>query len=419
MQLDLTRGKKNLLLALVLLFFGACKQSEFYEKVGLSEIQTGGPGGGFFPDPTDPTTPGGGGGGGTTEPPVVINPPDTTDPVVPPVVINPPVVVVPPVVVEPPVVVNPPVVIPPVVINPPVVTPPVVTPPVTEVILNDRVERFTQNKAETMAVDIVWIIDNSGSMSDEQDALGKNFGSFITQFLEKDIDFKMGITTTDGTSSKNGKMVGDVAKLTSAAAKANKTDFIKNFKNYVKVGTNGSGKEQGLLTSQTFLDRYSASFLRQDALLAIVYISDEEDQSPKAVSQYLSSLQNYKANKAHVKAYSIVTVKDYGNSWETKGLRYQDVSRQTAGLISDIKNDFSSTLLDIGEQIVNLLDSFALNASPYNNEIEVLVDNVKVVKGYTFNAEQRSVKFDSDALPKEGATIEIRYKVKANVLGAN
>ena len=417
MQLDLSRGKKHLLLVLVLFLFGACKQSEFYEKVGLSEIQTGGPGGGFQPpgNEIDPTNP------GTTTPTDPTNP-GTTDPTDPPVVVTPPVVtppvVEPPIVVVPPVV-TPPVVTPPIVVVPPVVTPPVVTPPVTpEVILNDRVEKFTQNKAETMAVDILWVIDNSGSMSDEQDALGKNFGSFITQFLEQDIDFRMGITTTDGTSSKNGKMVGDSSKLTSAAAKANKTEFIKNFKNYVKVGTNGSGTEQGLLTSQTFLERYASSFLRTDAILAIVYISDEEDQSKKAVADFLKNLQSHKANKAHVKAYSIVTVKDYGNSWETKGLRYQEVSKQTAGLTSDIKNDFSSTLLDIGGQIVNLLDSFALNESPYNNAIEVYIDNVKTEKGYTFSIEQRSVKFDANSLPKEGAKIEIRYKVKANVLGA-
>lgn len=409
MHLGKSRGKKHLLLMLALLMFGACKQSEFYEKVGLSEVITppGNNDGGFGPGD------GGGGGGGTTNPPVV-TPPVTE----PPVVVNPPVteppVTVPPVVVNPPVT-EPPVTVPPVVINPPVTEPPVIENP--EVILNDRTELFTQNVQRSQAVDILWVIDDSGSMSDEQTALAANFEKFINQFLEKDIDFRMAITTTDATSTKNGKMVGDSTKLTSLAAKANKATFINNFKNYVKVGTRGSGSEQGLKCSESFMSRYSESFLRKDAALAIVFLTDEEDSSPKTVSQYLTNLQALKENHAHVKTHSIITLQKT-NSGESVGARYKELSKSTAGIIGDIKKDFASTLANIGGEIVTLLDSFALNASPYNDEVEVYVDNVKVEVGYTFNSSQRSITFDKASLPAEGSKIEVRYKVVASALGA-
>ena len=255
-------------------------------------------------------------------------------------------------------------------------------------------------------------------MADEQDALGKNFSSFITQFIEKDVDFRMAITTTDGTSSRNGKMVGDSAKLTSSAAKASKSTFITNFTKWVKVGTAGSGIEQGLKTSVSFTDRYASSFLRPDAFLVVVYLSDEEDQSDKKVSEYLTKLQALKTNKGMVKAYSIVSVKNYGFQWETLGKRYMEVSNATAGTVGDIKQDFSATLLDMGGKIVNLMDSFALNESPYENLVEVYVNNSKLTSGYTFNAAQRTVKFNADSLPAEGSKVEVRYKVKATVLGA-
>lgn len=428
---NLSKGKKHLLLVLCFLVFGACKQSEFYEKQGLSEIATGtdtsgGNGGGLIPggDGGDGGN-NGGGGGGTTNPPVVTPPVVVVPPVIitPPVVVNPPVIVDPPVVVNPPVIVDPPVVVnPPVVVVPPVVTPPVVVipPVITEpvVILNDRSEIFTQNTGKNGDVDILWVIDDSGSMADEQDALGKNFQSFINQFLEKDIDFKMAITTTDGTSTRNGKMVGDSSQLTRASAKGNKTAFINNFTKWVKVGTSGSGVEQGLKTSTAFMDRYASSFLRPDAFLVLVYLSDEEDQSDKKVSEYVTKLQALKSNKGMVKAYSIVTVQNYGNQWETIGKRYQEVSTATAGTTSDIKKDFSTVLLDMGGKILNLMDSFALNESPYQDQIEVLVNNAKVNSGYTFNASSRSIKFDANALPAEGSKVEVRYKVKATVLGA-
>ena len=423
MLVNLSKGKKHLLLVLCFLVFGACKQSEFYEKQGLSEIatgtDTGGNGGGIAPGGdgggnTGGGNTGGGGGntgggntGGTTNPPVVVTPPVIVDP---PVVVNPPVV-------TPPVVVNPPVVTPPVVVNPPVVTPPVITEP--EIILNDRSEIFTQNSGRQGDVDILWVIDDSGSMADEQDSLGRNFKSFIDQFLVKDIDFKMAITTTDGTSSRNGKMVGDSSKLTRASAKGNKTAFINNFTKWVKVGTSGSGVEQGLKTSTSFMDRYASSFLRSDAFLVVVYLSDEEDQSDKKVSEYITKLQALKTNKGMVKAYSIVATKNGSKaSWETAGLRYSEVSAATAGTTSDIKKDFANVLLDMGGTIVNLMDSFALNESPYKDQVEVLVSGVKVNSGYTFNASTRSIKFDANALPAEGSKVEVRYKVKATVLGA-
>ncbi|MEA9356389.1 hypothetical protein SHI21_09255 [Bacteriovorax sp. PP10] len=439
---NLSKGKKHMLLVLCFLVFGACKQSEFYEKQGLSEIATGtdtggGNGGGLVPGGDGGGTGGGntgdnggntGGGGGTTNPPVVtppvvVVPPVIVDPPVvvnPPVVVDPPVVVNPPVVVDPPVVVNPPVVTPPVVVVPPVVTPPVVTPPTEPaIILNDRSEIFTQNTGKKGDVDILWVIDDSGSMADEQDSLGRNFQSFIDQFLVKDIDFKMAITTTDGTSSRNGKMVGDSALLTSTAAKKNKATFIANFKKLVNVGIKGSGVEQGLKTSAAFMDRYASSFLRPDAFLVVVYLSDEEDQSDKKVSEYLTKLQALKTNKGMVKAYSIVALKNSSAAnWETIGKRYAEISTATAGTTSDIKKDFANVLLDMGGTIVNLMDSFALNESPYQNQIEVLVSGVKVNSGYTFNASSRSIKFDANALPAEGSKVEVRYKVKATVLGA-
>ena len=444
MHFFLLKSRKPRLLALLLLCFSlsltSCKQSEFYEKEGLSEIAIpgspnnggsigdeiadngGGLGDGTTTTPGDTgtipgdtgtgTTPGDG-GGTTTPPPVVVTPP--------PVVVEPPPVVVtpPPVVVEPPpVVVTPP----PVVVTPPpvvVTPPPVVTPPVEEIILKDRTETFTQDSSRDGDVDILWVIDDSGSMADEQDALGRNFQSFIDQFLTRNVDFKMAITTTDGTSTRNGKMVGDSGKLTRASAQGNKTAFIQNFTKWVKVGVSGSGIEQGLKTSTSFFDRYGASFLRQDAYLVIVYLSDEEDQSDKKVSEYIAKLHALKANKGKVKAYSIVTTKDYGNQWETLGKRYMEVSSATNGTVSDIKKDFAPVLKDIGGSIVNLLDSFALAETPYQNLVEVYVNSVKVSSGWTYDAAQRTVKFSATAVPQEGAKVEVRYKVKANVvLGA-
>ena len=286
-------------------------------------------------------------------------------------------------------------------------------------ILNERREIFTQNKSRNGDVDILWVIDNSGSMADNQDALARNFNNFIGPFLDRKIDFKMGITTTDGTINYNGRMVGDANKLTSAAAIANKNLFINNFENWVRVGTMGSGVEQGLKTASSFLDRYSSSFLRSDAYLIIVVLSDENDQSERKVSDYIARFQSTKANKGMVKAYSIVTQALPKNAvWETVGTRYNEVSDATGGVKAEITDDYSTLLKNMGTTIVNLIDKFALAETPYDNQIQVFVDSNEVKSGWVYDSISRAVKFNSDAIPNEGSKIEIRYKVKASVLGA-
>ena len=58
-------------------------------------------------------------------------------------------------------------------------------------------ETFYQVKSQMEKVDILWVVDNSGSMEEEQDSLARNFDLFIEELLKKDIDFKMAVTTTD------------------------------------------------------------------------------------------------------------------------------------------------------------------------------------------------------------------------------
>ena len=151
----------------------------------------------------------------------------------------------------------------------------------------------------------------------------------------------------------------------------------------------------------------------------MVYLSDEEDQSGLKVTDYLTKLQGLKKNKGMFKAYSIVAVKGVKKeSWESVGARYAELSTASAGTTSDIKKDFSDVLLNMGGTIVNLIDSFALNETPFQDKIEVYVNGLRIDSGYTFNSASRSIKFDAKSLPSEGAKVEIRYKVIVKAVGA-
>jgi hypothetical protein len=268
--------------------------------------------------------------------------------------------------------------------------------------LTNANDTFVQNTAQEAAVDILWVVDNSGSMGDEQDELAYNFDVFIRDFITRDIDFQMAITTTDGRDAHSGKMVGDSSKLTDEAARANQSQFLKDFKNMIKVGTRGSGTEMGLETSKDFLSRYK-TWARPNAYLIVVYISDEQDRSPQEVKKYIDFLQALKSSAGMLKAYSIVTQDfDPKKRWETLGTRYEEVSNATGGEIANIHTDFYTTLSNFGFKIIELLDSFPLSGVPVDSQIEITLNGVAVNSGWTYDANARVIKFDRNAIPMKG-----------------
>src|SRR6476661_1736301 len=59
-------------------------------------------------------------------------------------------------------------------------------------------QTFRQNSAMSITkIDVLWVVDNSGSMATSQQNLANNFPSFIQKFQEKAYDFQMGVVTTD------------------------------------------------------------------------------------------------------------------------------------------------------------------------------------------------------------------------------
>ena len=253
-------------------------------------------------------------------------------------------------------------------------------------------------------------MDNSGSMGDEQEDLAKNFDIFINNFIKKDIDFQMAITTTDGRLRKSGKMIGDTNLLTSDAAKENKNKFIDDFKQMIKVGVDGSGEEKGLQTSNDFFDNYRG-WIRDDAYLVIVYISDEQDQSPDAVIDYVSQYQSLKSSVEKVRAYSIVTKSiDPDKKWESLGTRYEEASLLTGGETADIHQDFYTTLENFSFKILVLLDSFPLTGEPIDNKVEVTSNGNTLNSGWSYDSKARSISFDQNAIPNEGSLIKAYYQ---------
>jgi hypothetical protein len=155
-------------------------------------------------------------------------------------------------------------------------------------------------------VDFLFVIDNSGSMSDEQIALINNFPTFIGGIeatLETVDTINVGVTTTDdyfynvqgctsigslvvqtGGSDSSNSLCGPYEEGDNFMTQEDMLDVA--FSCAARVGTDGSADErpmQAVLNavngSLAGPDQCNEGFIREDALLVIVIITDEPDQN--------------------------------------------------------------------------------------------------------------------------------------------
>jgi hypothetical protein len=151
-------------------------------------------------------------------------------------------------------------------------------------------------------VDILLVVDNSCSMIDEQQKLAANFDNFIEQFLEADVNYQIGVVTTDMSDPEHqGRLVGDTRLITS---EMDVDQARETFAENVKVCAMGSGFERGLAAAEAALSPellagHNAGLLRDDAALSIVFVSDEDDLSAAPVSEYLKFFKGIKGDQGY------------------------------------------------------------------------------------------------------------------------
>lgn len=279
-------------------------------------------------------------------------------------------------------------------------------------------EKFNQNNdSHLKGVDIVWIIDDSGSMSDEQQTLANNFSSFINDFVshEQKLDFKMAITTTDARERNEvfGKdSNGNQWALDLTASQTNATKFSDDFKKAVNVGISGSGSEKVFDSAHYIYSKHPTWFRNNDYLLVFIALTDEMEQSSMTTLQNSDKLKAYKDHPEKVKFYPIV-------NYAANKVRFDELAGQMNSKVYDIYSPFNEVLNNLSTTIVNQLKSFMLKSERViiQSSVEVFVNDVKqdavdVNGNVIWKFENNGIMFTSS--PVEGAVITVNYAYKVN-----
>ena len=254
-------------------------------------------------------------------------------------------------------------------------------------------------------LDILWVVDDSSSMSEDQDNLADNFSSFMDNFPIQNVDFNMAIITT--TSSTN--RVTNRFPLNQQKYLTDREAFIRKFQDKIKVGIRGSSNEKGFQKGHEFLTE-NPSWVRDNAYLIIIFVADQNEVSGGTVDQWLQNLQSHKENPDLLKIYSIVALDTHDDGrHREKGERYIQIAQQTAGFAVEIEQLFSSSLNRISQRIHQLSSSFLLSSLPIPGTVSVSVDNIPLASDQWILS-LRSLVFLSGSIPTEGANIRVTYE---------
>lgn len=154
-------------------------------------------------------------------------------------------------------------------------------------------------------VDLLFVIDNSFSMAGEQDNLVASFDGFINgmqEYLVDANDFHVGVVTTDA-YQHNPEGCRELGALVTSTSSGTCGPFAEGYSFMTvedeledtfgctaKVGTDGDVWEKPVAASLRALGSElnaegacNEGFLRDDALLVLVLITDEDDQPPGPV----------------------------------------------------------------------------------------------------------------------------------------
>lgn len=279
-----------------------------------------------------------------------------------------------------------------------------------------REEVFEQG--EGGAVDVLFSIDYSGSMSSEIAALGSKFRTFIQSFQNLGLDYQIAVITADETCAE---FRGSEKVITPQTADP-EAAFLDATSGASCGGEAAFGASKAALTAP-LINGPNKDFLRTDANLAIVALSDEPEQSGLSPQQYVNWLASLKGGDMNKVSFSGVVGPDGSGIFPVcrgeveRAPQYHQAIRLSRGVWGDICNlDLVPFLTHLSYVAAGLDFAFELTETPTAftpGAITVTVDGVPVpygiLNGWTYDQATNSVQLHGSAIPDPGASIVITY----------
>lgn len=279
-------------------------------------------------------------------------------------------------------------------------------------------DRFYQAEETVMKLDILIVIDNSGSMAEEQNNLSNKLEALLSQI--HDLSWQIGVITTEWPCflSTSLPFTPETAGLTS------------KFRTSIRQGTSGSGYEVGMWMSQVnllkeeFLQRdYNSpyygrrctpsSWLRSDAKLAVLFVSDEDEDASSRTTpeEYVEALKTlgYQPKKT-ARTYGIISRPGFPCATaDFPAYKLNQLVQMTGGITGDIcAMDYTQTLESISANFRDMiLEKYPLRGIPVLSTLKITINGAPYIGA--FNLIDNKLTLPNPL--NRGDTMIVEYKI--------
>ncbi|MFN8945029.1 MAG: hypothetical protein ACK5WZ_10450 [Pseudobdellovibrionaceae bacterium] len=301
--------------------------------------------------------------------------------------------------------------------------------------LEEQSQVFDQSAVYNNKVDVVFMVDDSSSMMDHQNRLANTIPTLIQKLLSLKLDMHFAVVNsnmggnTNGKSADGGKFLGSPRYLTNSTPNLAATLAAR-----IKVGEGGSNNERGMESlvtalSAPYIINEGMGFLRQEAYLVVIALTDEEDYSPVPGGSS-QALNYYKNFFDQLKPQTLPGVKNWVMNVIGKlSLSTSCSSFSESGSISEpfislatyssgIKtslctSDLTGAVANINARLIEIITDYRLNKIPNVSTIRVLMNGVSVpqstVNGWDYIPSVNAIRFYGSFIPKADANIKIDF----------
>jgi Abnormal spindle-like microcephaly-assoc'd, ASPM-SPD-2-Hydin len=303
---------------------------------------------------------------------------------------------------------------------------------------------FDQWTQTTPKVDLLIVVDNSSSMVEEQRALQQSLDTLWNRISLADADFHIAVTTTGMTPYTQG-----ISQCPGGADGGEAGRFFPVDNSQPRILTPQTPNVKQALSANTavgtchwderFLDPVvaaltpplvdstkapgtpqandgNAGFLRDDARLSLLAVSDSDDDAdvtnPPAVSEYVQKLSDIKHGALDLVSFAGIVPLSMCNTVEQVGTRYQEIAKELHGNTYDIcqLGNFSSMLDSALTNLLAPVSSFPLSAHPADPAAIQVTVNSSPSTSWSYDAVSNRIVFPANAIPAPGAQITATYQ---------
>ncbi len=277
-------------------------------------------------------------------------------------------------------------------------------------------------------VDVLLVIDTSGSMGQHQEQLAQQMPSFVAALDRTRLDYRVAVTTMDmGNGGAKGRFISGPGSAPPVLPFSH-PGLGSVLASRVRLGETGSTVERGLQAMKAALtapnnEGANAGFLRKDSLLSVIFLTNEEDES--AEEDYAAFLNGLKpplssGERSWVANFIGVMPNDSGCNtaqWNYRdpGLRYIRLAQESGGRSESICSaDLRLAVEKIKARIIEIVTEYSLGDRKANETtIKVYVDGILLpedpTNGWTYNEDRNSITFHGAGVPAPGSTIHVDF----------